>query len=87
MKNAYGGVVINFSGQVLLRQPAGHYKGDRWAKGNEVAQLIQLNQRPKRRRRDLRVPKLALALFWSLDPALHPSAPAQAQLEVVGTSR
>ena len=28
MKKACGGVVINLSGQVLLREPAGHYKGD-----------------------------------------------------------
>jgi len=35
MKKAFGGVVINSSGQVLLREPAGHYKGDVWtfAKG------------------------------------------------------
>src|SRR5215831_12988983 len=35
MRKAYGGVVINSRGQVLLREPAGHYKGDVWtfAKG------------------------------------------------------
>ncbi|MCX6925116.1 MAG: NUDIX domain-containing protein [Verrucomicrobia bacterium] len=140
MKKAYGGVVINPSGQVLLREPAAHYKGDvwtfakgkpeagespehtaarevleetgyqaeiiakipgcfdgsrtsneyflmvpventhqfdaetqavRWAIGKEARQLIQLNLKPKRRRRDLRVLKLALALFQSLKPTLH----------------
>src|SRR5262249_7414235 len=124
MRKAYGGVVINSSGQVLLREPAGHYKGDvwtfakgrpspgesseetalrevleetgyeaeiiakipgsfdgkrtsneyflmipvqntrhfdtetwaiRWASGEEARQMIQLNRRPNRRRRDLRV--------------------------------
>ena len=30
VKKAYGGVVINASGQVLLREPTGHYKGDFW---------------------------------------------------------
>ena len=137
MKQAYGGVVINRNSQVLLRQPAGHYKGDRWtfAKGKpmpgesaeqtalrevleetgcraevlaripgafegsrtrneyflmapledtqrfdgetqavrwvsaeEARQLIQLNERPNRRRRDLRVLKLAFALFRLLEP-------------------
>lgn len=154
MKKAYGGVVINPSGQVLLREPAGHYKGDvwtfakgkpesgespeqtavrevleetgyraeivekvpgsfdgsrtsneyflmvpvedtqhfdaetqavRWATGEEARQLIQLNQKPKRRRRDLRVLKLALALFRSLGPALHRSDPAQPQFPPFGT--
>ena len=35
MKKAYGGVVINQSGQVLLREPTDHYKGHAWtfAKG------------------------------------------------------
>jgi 8-oxo-dGTP pyrophosphatase MutT (NUDIX family) len=135
MKRAYGGVVINAASQVLLREPAGHYKGDRWtfAKGKpepgespeqtalrevfeetgcravivaripgsfdgsrtineyflmapledtrrfdgetqavhwasaeEARQLIELNERPRRRRRDLRVLKLALAMFRSL---------------------
>ncbi len=139
MKRAYGGVVINSHGQVLLREPAGHYKGDfwtfpkgkpeadespeqtalrevleetgyrvaivaklprsfngartsneyflmaplentghfdaetqaiRWATAREARQLIQLNLKPKRRRRDLPVLKLALALCRSLDPAL-----------------
>jgi 8-oxo-dGTP diphosphatase len=148
MKKAYGGVVINPSGQVLLREPTGHYKGDvwtfakgkpesgespeqtamrevleetgyraeivakipgsfdgshtsneyflmvpvedtkhfdvetqavRWATGEEARQLIQFNQKPKRRRRDLRVLKLALALFRSLEPALHPCDLAQPQ--------
>ena len=132
MKKAYGGVVINSKGEVLLREPAGHYKGDfwtfakgrpepgespehtavrevqeetgyrveivaripgsfessrtvseyflmvpvedtknfdaetqaiRWAPAEEARQLILLNEKPKRRRRDLRVLKLALALF------------------------
>jgi 8-oxo-dGTP pyrophosphatase MutT (NUDIX family) len=138
VKRAYGGVVINPSGEVLLREPAGHHKGDRWtfAKGKpepgespeqtavrevleetgylaeivtkipgafagsrtcneyflmlpientrhfsaetqavrwatveEARQLIRLNLKPKRRKRDLRVLKLALALFRSLGPA------------------
>jgi len=140
MKKAYGGVVINSRGQVLLREPAGHSKGDVWtfAKGRpepdespeqtavrevleetgykteiaakipgsfegkrtrseyflmppiedterfdtetqaiqwvareEALQLIQLNQKSKRRRRDQRILKLALALFRSLEPALR----------------
>ena len=37
----------------------------RWATGTEARQLIQLNLKPKRRRRDLRVLKLALALYRS----------------------
>lgn len=155
MKKAYGGIVIAPSGQVLLREPAGHYKGDvwsfakgkpepgespeqtavrevleetgyyaeivakipgcfdgsrtsneyflmtpvehaqpfdaetqavRWVTGQEAGQLILLNQRPKRRQRDLRVLKLALALFRSLEPAFHPSTPAQPQLELVGAT-
>jgi 8-oxo-dGTP pyrophosphatase MutT (NUDIX family) len=135
MRKAYGGVVINPRNQVLLREPASHYKGDRWtfpkgkpkpgespeqtalrevleetgfraeilaripgsfdgsrtsneyflmapiedtghfdretqavrwAGGEEARQLILLNERPRRRRRDLRVLKLALALFRAL---------------------
>ena len=142
MRKAYGGVVINSRGLVLLREPAGHYKGDvwtfakgrpapgespeqtalrevleetgyraaviakipgsfdgkstsneyflmlpvkdtkefdgetqaiRWATGEEARQLIQLNRKPRRRRRDLRVLKLALALFRSLEAALDGS--------------
>ncbi len=143
MKKTFGGVVINSIGQVLLRAPAGHYKGDvwtfakgrpdpgespeqtalrevleetgyraeiaakipgsfdgkrtsneyflmhpveniqefdaetqaiRWASGEEARQLIRLNRKSNRRRRDLRVLKLALALFRSLEPTLrsHP---------------
>jgi len=156
MKKAYGGVVINPSGQVLLREPAGHYKGDiwtfakgkpesgespeqtavrevleetgywaeivakipgsfdgsrtsneyflmvpvkdtgrfdaetqavRWATGEEARQLIQLNQKPKRRRRDLRVLKLALALVRCLEPALHPSDATQPQLQPFDTTQ
>ena len=148
MKRAYGGVVINPSGEVLLREPAGHHKGDRWtfAKGKpepgespeqtavrevleetgyraevvtkipgsfsgsrtcneyflmvpvedtrhfgaetqavcwataeEARQLILLNQKPKRRKRDLRVLKLALARFRSLDPAPGPTLLAPAR--------
>jgi len=140
MKKAFGGVLVNSSGQVLLREPIGHYKGDiwtfakgrpypeespeetalrevleetgyraeiaakipgtfegkrgsneyflmfplenteqfdeetlaiRWAGGAEARQLILLNRRPNRRRRDLRVLKLALSLFRSLQP--HPA--------------
>ena len=135
MKKAYGGILINADGRVLLREPAGHYKGDvwtfakgkpyvgespeetalrevleetgyraaiiaripgsfdgsrtsneyflmvpvedtkrfdtetqaiRWATGEEARQLIGLNQKPKRRRRDLRVLRLAFALFRPL---------------------
>lgn len=142
MRKAYGGVVINSEGKVLLREPAGHYKGDVWtfAKGrpvpgespeqtalrevleetgyeaeitgkipgcfkgkhtsneyylmvpvadtqpfdeetqailwagpDEARQLIGLNRRPRRRRRDLRVLKLALALFRCLQPAIDVS--------------
>ena len=51
-----------------------HFDGEtqaiRWASAKEARQLIQLNLKPKRRRRDLRVLKLALALFQSLEPAL-----------------
>jgi len=146
MKKAYGGVVINANGQVLLREPAGHYKGDfwtlpkgkpesgespeqtamgevleetgyraeiigkipgsfdgsrtsndyflmvpledtdhfdgetqaiRWASAKEARRLIQLNLKPKRRRRDLRVLKSALSLLRSLEPSLSPSDLAQ----------
>ena len=41
----------------------------RWASPEEAGHLLRLNQKPKRRRRDLRVLKLALALFRSLEPA------------------
>ena len=140
MKKAYGGVVINSRGLVLLREPAGHAKGDvwtfakgrpepdespeqtavrevleetgykteiaakipgsfdgkrtrseyflmlpvedtkqfdaetqaiQWAAREEARQLIRLNRKSKRRRRDQRVLKLALALFRSLEPALR----------------
>lgn len=156
MRKAYGGVVINPSGQVLLREPAGHYKGDlwtfakgrpepgespeqtaarevleetgwlaeivakipgsfdgsrtsneyflmvpledtkqfdaetwstRWAAGDEARRLIQCNQKPKRRRRDLRVLKLAFALLQSLAPALHRSGQAQPQLRPAATNQ
>jgi 8-oxo-dGTP pyrophosphatase MutT (NUDIX family) len=152
MKKAYGGVIINSSGQVLLREPAGHYKGDfwtfpkgkpeleetpeqtavrevleetgyrvevvakipgsfdgsrtrneyflmapvedteqfdaeteavRWATGKEARRLIQLNRKPKRRRRDLRVLKLALALFRSLEPGVPASEPLQPRLDPI----
>jgi 8-oxo-dGTP diphosphatase len=144
MRKAYGGVVINSKGLVLLREPADHYKGDvwtfakgrpfpgespketalrevleetgyqaqiatkipgcfdgkrtsneyflmfpiesaqhfdeetqsiRWASPAEARQLIQLNRRPNRRRRDLRVLKLALALFRSLEWPIYASGP------------
>jgi 8-oxo-dGTP diphosphatase len=58
----------------------------RWATVKEARQLIQLNLKPKRRRRDLRVLKLALALFRSLEPALPPSDPAQPQLQPFATT-
>ncbi len=143
IKKAYGGVVISPSGEILLREPRGHYKGDiwtfakgkpegvetpeqtavrevfeetgcraevvakipgafetsrtvaeyflmapiedtghfdgetqaiRWAAAEEARRLILLNERPKRRRRDLRVLKLALSLFRSLGDSLHPVA-------------
>jgi 8-oxo-dGTP pyrophosphatase MutT (NUDIX family) len=133
MKKAYGGVVINAAGEVLLREPASHYKGQTWtfAKGKpqpgetpeqtalrevleetgirariieripgvfigsdtsneyflmsplentgifdaetlsvkwvprkEAKELITLTQRPGRRRRDLRVLKLAFRLHY-----------------------
>ena len=147
MKRAFGGVVINPRGEVLLREPTGHHKGDRWtfAKGKpelgelpeetaerevleetgyraaivgkipgsfagsrtrneyflmvpvedtrrfcaetqalrwataiEARQLIRMNRKPKRRRRDLRVLKLALAMFHAFNSAPRPalSAPA-----------
>ena len=132
MKKAYGGVVVNALGQVLLREPAGHLQGVSWTfpKGKqkfgekpersalrevyeetgvraeiilkipgsfdgprtsneyflmraleetnrfdretksiawvswaEAGDLILLTLRPKRRRRDLRVLKLALAIW------------------------
>src|SRR5262249_25101764 len=131
----YGGVVIDPSGQVLLREPANHYHGYvwtfakgkpqvgetpaqtalrevfeetgvrakilqkipgtfdgsrtsneyfllapieqvpkfdsetvavKWATREEAAQLILLTDRPKRRRRDLRVLKIAYSLFNEL---------------------
>lgn len=39
MKKAYGGVVINAAGEVLLREPAAHYRGDAWtfAKGKPLS--------------------------------------------------
>jgi hypothetical protein len=50
----------------------GHFGAEtqavRWATVKEARQLILLNEKPKRRRRDLRVLKLALALFRSLGP-------------------
>jgi 8-oxo-dGTP pyrophosphatase MutT (NUDIX family) len=30
MKQSYGGVLINADGQVLLREPRGHYRGSVW---------------------------------------------------------
>lgn len=38
MKKAYGGVVINAAGEVLLREPADRYHGDAWtfAKGKPL---------------------------------------------------
>jgi 8-oxo-dGTP pyrophosphatase MutT (NUDIX family) len=135
MKRAYGGVVINASGQVLLRQPTDHYHGYawtfakgkplpgespsetalrevfeetgvrakillklpdsfdgsrtsneyflmapieetgrfdseteavRWAAREEAAQLILQTLKPRRRRRDLRVLKIAYALLESI---------------------
>lgn len=44
MRKAYGGVVIDETGRVLLREPAGHYKGQVWtfAKGKP-----QLGEQPE----------------------------------------
>jgi 8-oxo-dGTP diphosphatase len=58
----------------------------RWATGEEARQLIQHNQKPKRRRRDLRVLKLALALIRSMEPAHHRSDATQPQLQPFGTT-
>ncbi len=135
MRKAYGGVVIDPAGRVLLREPTDHYKGHVWtfAKGKpepgespeqtalrevfeetgvratvvlkipgefggsttsneyflmrpiedtgqhdgetvrtvwvskeEAGQLLMLTVKPKRRRRDLRVLKLAFGLFNAL---------------------
>ena len=146
MRKAYGGVLIDSRGQVLLREPAGHYKGDvwtfakgrptpgesaeqtalrevleetgyyaeitakipgsfdgkrtsneyflmipvqdtghfdtetqaiRWASPETARELIQLNRRSGRRRRDLRVLKLALTLFRSLQPTANASRSGQ----------
>jgi 8-oxo-dGTP pyrophosphatase MutT (NUDIX family) len=155
MRKAYGGILINTEGQVLLREPTGHYKGDfwtfpkgkaefgecpeqtavrevleetgylgdilakipgsfdgsrtsneyflmapiedtgffdaetqavRWATGAEARQLIQLNLKPKRRRRDLRVLRIALALFRSIEPTLRYRSPAQPLLQKFHTA-
>jgi 8-oxo-dGTP diphosphatase len=145
MKKAYGGVVINPAGQVLLREPTDNYHGYawtfakgkpfagespaetalrevfeetgvrakillklpgsfdgprtsneyflmslveetgrfdsetaavRWATREEALALILQTLKPRRRRRDLRVLKMAYALFESLgkqtSPASHP---------------
>ena len=139
MKKAYGGIVMNAFGRVLLREPAGHLQGvswtfpkgkqkfgetpertalrevyeetgvraeilvkipgsfdgprtsseyflmraveetgrfDRetksiaWTTWGEAGDLILLTLRPKRRRRDLRVLKLAWAMWDEMFPAL-----------------
>lgn len=141
MKKAYGGVVIDPAGRVLLREPTDHYKGHAWTfakgkpEGNEspeqtalrevleetgirakiiakipgvfegsitsneyflmtpledtgqfdietlrtawvakpqAQQLIRLTLKPRRRRRDLRVLKLAFALFRALQTGDYP---------------
>jgi len=146
MRKAYGGVLINSSGQILLREPAAHDKGDvwtfakgkpapgespeqtalrevleetgyraqiiakipgtfegsrtsneyflmvpledtkqfdaetqsvRWVSGAEARELILLNLKPNRRRRDLRVLKLALNLFAYLAPVVRSEVPTQ----------
>ena len=143
MKKAYGGVIINAAGEVLLREPAHGYHGYawtfakgkpllgegpaetalrevfeetgvrakillklpgsfdgsrtsneyflmsvieetgqfdsetaavRWATKEEAAELILQTVRPRRRRRDLRVLKIAYALFESLGKATAASA-------------
>lgn len=144
MKYAYGGVVINSSGEVLLREPADHYKGHVWtfAKGKpqpgetpeqtalrevleetgvrariieripgvfsgsttsneyflmaplentgsfdtetfsirwvskaEAKDLISLTNRPNRRRRDLRILKLAYRMYFARQSGEHPMGP------------
>ena len=49
-----------------------HFDGEtqaiRWVSAKEARRLIQLNLKPKRRRRDLRVLKSALSLFRSWSP-------------------
>lgn len=136
VKKAFGGIVINQSGQVLLREPTDHYKGHiwtfakgkaqhqespdqtalrevleetgvraeivmqipgsfdgsttsneyflmkpiedtghfdsetqaiRWVTQDQARELISLTLKPRRRRRDLRVLKLAFALFLRLN--------------------
>jgi len=143
MKKAYGGVVINPAGLVLLREPSQGYHGYawtfakgkpllgeipsetalrevyeetgvrakillklpgsfdgprtsneyflmslveetgrfdsetaavRWATREEAAQLILQTTKPRRRRRDLRVLKMAYGLFESLGQPTSPSA-------------
>jgi hypothetical protein len=46
MKKAYGGVVINPSGHVLLREPTGHYKGDVWTFVQLIVVLAARAQSP-----------------------------------------
>jgi hypothetical protein len=46
----------------------------RWASREEAAELILQTAKPRRRRRDLRVLKLAYAMFESLDKPSSPSA-------------
>jgi 8-oxo-dGTP pyrophosphatase MutT (NUDIX family) len=58
----------------------------RWASAEEARQLILLNERPRRRQRDLRVLKLALARFRSLEPALHRGRRAHPDLLHFGTT-
>jgi len=60
------------SNEYFLMTPlenTGHFDAEtqavRWATGTEARQLMQLNLKPKRRRRDLRVLRRALALFRS----------------------
>jgi 8-oxo-dGTP pyrophosphatase MutT (NUDIX family) len=146
MKKAYGGVVINSSGEVLLREPTDHYKGHfwtfakgkpqpgetpeqtalrevceetgihasiiekipgvfdgattsneyylmsplentgsfdqetqsiRWVARSEAKELIALTCRPNRRRRDLRVLKLAYRLYYERQSANYGPGSAQ----------
>ena len=145
MKKAYGGVVIDSKKQVLLREPAGHFKGYvwtfakgkpepgetperaalrevleetgmraqilaripgsfdgsrtsneyflmqpledtghfdwetrsvRWVSHEEAEKLIAMTEKPKRRRRDLRVLKLAFALHQALNEPGRATSPA-----------
>ena len=48
MKTAYGGIVIDTEGRVLLREPSGRSSGVAWtfAKGKPRAKTAQAGERP-----------------------------------------